>query len=308
MRDDGIERAVGDRDGAPLVGDVRRDLRASVSASWRAMGRRRSRSCARSTTTPGSCRSSPRRVSDAMAQLTPAEGARSDGDLLGAQPAGPNARGRIATVPALPGMRRLVPVPRRARRARRTWFGRARSGSPPRPRGRARGATAGPVVGSADRGRDRPSRVGRAARRWSCARPASSPTISRSCTTWTSRRGRSPSGRGCGSCAPRCRTPIPRSCACSRTSSARIWRFRRLRAVGDRVVVVGGGISGLATAYRLLRDGPSLDVTVLEADPAVGGRLVHRGGRRPRARGRARLVRRAQALGRRPVPGARRSS
>ena len=43
--------------------------------------------------------------------------------------------------------------------------------------------------------------------------------------------------------------------------------------MGDRVVIVGGGVSGLATAHRLLRGGPSLDVTVLETAPAVGGRL-----------------------------------
>jgi oxygen-dependent protoporphyrinogen oxidase len=41
-----------------------------------------------------------------------------------------------------------------------------------------------------------------------------------------------------------------------------------------RVVVVGGGVSGLATAYRLLRDDPSPEVTVLEAGPAAGGKLA----------------------------------
>lgn len=40
-----------------------------------------------------------------------------------------------------------------------------------------------------------------------------------------------------------------------------------------RVVVVGGGVAGLATAHRLLRDDPSLDVTVLEANERPGGRL-----------------------------------
>ena len=41
-----------------------------------------------------------------------------------------------------------------------------------------------------------------------------------------------------------------------------------------RVVVVGGGVSGLSTAYRLLRDDPSLDVTVLEASGSPGGKLA----------------------------------
>ena len=42
-----------------------------------------------------------------------------------------------------------------------------------------------------------------------------------------------------------------------------------------RVVVVGGGISGLAAAHRLMelnRDGPNdVDVTLLEASERVGG-------------------------------------
>ena len=41
-----------------------------------------------------------------------------------------------------------------------------------------------------------------------------------------------------------------------------------------RVVVVGGGVSGLATAYRLLRDDPAPEVTVLEASGSAGGKLT----------------------------------
>jgi len=41
-----------------------------------------------------------------------------------------------------------------------------------------------------------------------------------------------------------------------------------------RAVVVGGGVSGLAAAYRMLRDDPSLDVTVLEASGSAGGKLA----------------------------------
>jgi oxygen-dependent protoporphyrinogen oxidase len=38
-------------------------------------------------------------------------------------------------------------------------------------------------------------------------------------------------------------------------------------------VVVGGGVAGLTTAYRLLREDPSLGVTVLEASGSAGGKL-----------------------------------
>ncbi|MEC9450692.1 MAG: protoporphyrinogen oxidase [Actinomycetota bacterium] len=44
--------------------------------------------------------------------------------------------------------------------------------------------------------------------------------------------------------------------------------------VGSRVVVVGAGISGLTAAHRLVVDHPELTVTVLEADPRVGGALA----------------------------------
>jgi protoporphyrinogen/coproporphyrinogen III oxidase len=40
-----------------------------------------------------------------------------------------------------------------------------------------------------------------------------------------------------------------------------------------RVVVVGGGVAGLTTAYRLLEADPSADVLVLEAAEAPGGKL-----------------------------------
>jgi (S)-2-hydroxyglutarate dehydrogenase len=46
-------------------------------------------------------------------------------------------------------------------------------------------------------------------------------------------------------------------------------RGRRLERVHD-VVIVGGGIVGLATAYQLLRARPDLSVTVLEREPEVG--------------------------------------
>jgi oxygen-dependent protoporphyrinogen oxidase len=49
---------------------------------------------------------------------------------------------------------------------------------------------------------------------------------------------------------------------------------KRPGATPRHVVVVGGGISGLAAAWFLHRDGPSdLTVTVLEGSPAIGGKL-----------------------------------
>jgi protoporphyrinogen/coproporphyrinogen III oxidase len=44
--------------------------------------------------------------------------------------------------------------------------------------------------------------------------------------------------------------------------------------VGARVVVVGGGVAGLATIYRLLRTDPTIEVTVLEAQQRIGGLLM----------------------------------
>jgi oxygen-dependent protoporphyrinogen oxidase len=43
---------------------------------------------------------------------------------------------------------------------------------------------------------------------------------------------------------------------------------------GGRVVVVGGGVAGLTTAYRLLESDPALDVIVLEATGSAGGKLT----------------------------------
>lgn len=45
---------------------------------------------------------------------------------------------------------------------------------------------------------------------------------------------------------------------------------------GERVdvVIVGGGISGLSTAWYVLRERPDLRVVVLESDPTVGGKIA----------------------------------
>ena len=41
-----------------------------------------------------------------------------------------------------------------------------------------------------------------------------------------------------------------------------------------RVAVVGGGVSGLATAYRLIGADGAVNVTVLEADARLGGKVT----------------------------------
>jgi len=41
-----------------------------------------------------------------------------------------------------------------------------------------------------------------------------------------------------------------------------------------RIVVIGGGISGLAAAHRLLELNPSLDLTLIEASARLGGTLL----------------------------------
>ena len=46
-----------------------------------------------------------------------------------------------------------------------------------------------------------------------------------------------------------------------------------MSAPGARVAVVGGGVTGLTVAYRLMQSEPEVDVVVLEAGPAVGGKL-----------------------------------
>src|SRR5262249_55994094 len=52
----------------------------------------------------------------------------------------------------------------------------------------------------------------------------------------------------------------------------------RIRATGSRrtmprIVVVGAGISGLATAFRLRQRRPDAAITVLESAPRAGGKI-----------------------------------
>src|SRR4051794_33439339 len=40
-----------------------------------------------------------------------------------------------------------------------------------------------------------------------------------------------------------------------------------------RIAVVGGGIAGLAAAHRLTKLDPSLDITLFESEPRLGGKI-----------------------------------
>ncbi|MEK7311716.1 MAG: oleate hydratase, partial [Chloroflexota bacterium] len=41
-----------------------------------------------------------------------------------------------------------------------------------------------------------------------------------------------------------------------------------------RAVIVGGGIAGLAAAYRLMQAVPDLAITLIESDSRLGGKIV----------------------------------
>lgn len=49
---------------------------------------------------------------------------------------------------------------------------------------------------------------------------------------------------------------------------------KRAESARPHVVVIGGGISGLAAAHRLVRDAPEMRVTLLEAEDRLGGKIV----------------------------------
>ena len=113
---------------------------------------------------PPRVRGVPRRPRGARARRADAGRTRGrDRDLLGAQPAGPDGRRRLAPMPALHGMRGELPVPGRP----------AGDGGPRGRRARARaahdrvaerGPHGRPVVGTAGRGGDRASSPPRGAR------------------------------------------------------------------------------------------------------------------------------------------------
>ena len=77
-------------------------------------------------------------------------------------------------------------------------------------------------------------------------------------------------------------------------------------AQAKRVVVIGGGLSGLAAAHRIVERSEALrrpvEVVVLEAKDRVGGAIWTERRRRLHDRGRGRLVHHQQAVGRGSVP------
>src|SRR5437667_436634 len=72
--------------------------------------------------------------------------------------------------------------------------------------------------------------------------------------------------------SPRRSTATRPSCS-PRTRAGRQGPFRRGARVSRRVVVVGGGVAGLATACRLMVEDRRAEVALLEASERVGGKL-----------------------------------
>src|SRR5687767_1115782 len=109
-------------------------------------------------------------------------------------------------------------------------------------------------------------------------RSASSATTSRSSTTSTSVPPRPRARRACASVAPARSAITRRSSRRSPTPSAP--RSERDVSAPRRMVVVGGGPSGLAAAYHATEIAPDVEVVVLEASDRAGGlvRTEHAGG------------------------------
>ncbi len=257
MQADGVAACGRPGDGAALVGHVGRDLRragARRSIAERDGGDRRSRTCGSWHDHPGFvtflARSRARRTRQAASRC--GSGGRT-GRVLGAQPADRTLEDGTTRCTRLPTCARRGARTRRSSERRPTWW-RRRSGSPVvHDRVAERGTDGRPVAGAAGRGRDPRRRRRMGTRPWSCARRGSSPTTSRSCTTSTSRRRSSPQGPGCASLGPRCRTWTSGSSRCWPTWCGATWRGRMNRPA--RVVVVGGGVTGLVAAYRLTAGG-----------------------------------------------------
>src|SRR5207253_6347628 len=104
-----------------------------------------------------------------------------------------------------------------------------------------------------------------------CARPGSSRTTSRCCTTSTSRRGRWRRRPGWASGEPSRSTTTPASWPYWPAWCARRRREWAAVSAPRRVAVVGGGIAGLAAARELAVGGA--EVVVYEAADRLGGKI-----------------------------------
>ena len=189
--------------------------------------------------------------------------------------------------------RRLAAARPRRRRSRATSI-RRRCSVPTRPRS-----------GAGRRQSSRRPPAGRATSSTSataCCPAPPSTTSALSSTPSTSSPGDEPSGGSCRGSGHRGPGP-PAALARSAGGAASPGQARQ-NVTRLRVVVVGGGIAGLAAAHRLVElaaaRGRPLDLVLLEAADRLGGHDPHRAGRRLPARGGRGLVHLGEAVGARP--------
>src|SRR5579875_3113604 len=114
----------------------------------------------------------------------------------------------------------------------------------------------------------------RRSKAWLCALRGLFPTTSKSCTTWTLKHGRQPNNWDWPLSAPSCLTAIPVFSRRWHTSFITMLQRKVRSRPMKHVVVLGGGITGLAAAYTLTQAGrDALHVTIVEADKRIGGKI-----------------------------------
>src|SRR5439155_17397902 len=199
---------------------------------------------------------------------------RRRGDLLRALPAGADRRGRPAPLQAL-RLRRLVPIPRRTAGDRRPRRRAPRTGGFP-DRVAERRTHRRPVVGSVGGRGDRAGRRPRAHRRPRVqrgvrGRPSGDPLRP---------RHRGEADRPGGGGPVRAHADAERRSRLTRRAGGRGPRPSRFLAGRGavtsrpaRVAVVGGGVSGLTAALRLLAEGRPIEVVVFETEDRAGGKI-----------------------------------
>ena len=212
------------------------------------------------------------RLAEALDTLTPGAARGRGRDLQRPLLARAHAGRRHAAVQVL-RLRRLVPVPRRPAGDRRSRGGAARTRRLPH-RLAERGTHERSVVGTARRGRDpRPVQDGHAAVVvCSAGFVADHLEVLYDLDIEAKQiaAGRRADVRAHAHAERRPR--VPRRAGAGGARSPRERMGRDVTPSGT-VVVVGGGVSGLTTAYRLVEAVPSLGVTVLEAAERPGGKI-----------------------------------